>query len=118
MPSRRLRPPAARLGRPDSRQSASSGPYATFRNPFVYFQSLTGSPACARDDVGLSRAEGRPRERGEHAELSYIVPDRCHDGSPAVRARRPAGLVRGRLLPPRSYPRSSELGANKRTACS
>jgi hypothetical protein len=42
------------LGQPDptAEQSASTGPYATFRNPFVYFASVVDSPACATADVG------------------------------------------------------------------
>jgi phosphatidylinositol-3-phosphatase len=58
------------------------GPYATFRNPFVYFQSLTESPSCAEDDVGLSALSGDLSDASRTPSLSYIVPDRCHDGSP------------------------------------
>ena len=60
----------------------ASGPYATFRNPFVYFHGLTDSPSCATDDVGLSALDGDLSNAKRTPSVSYIVPDRCHDGSP------------------------------------
>jgi hypothetical protein len=54
--------------------------YATFRNPLLYFHAVIDSPACKADDVGLAKLSSdlshSPRS------FSYIVPDRCHDGSP------------------------------------
>ncbi len=61
---------------------APAGPYATFRNPFVYFHSLTDSPECAKDDVGLSALGDDLKSAARTPSLSYVVPDRCHDGSP------------------------------------
>ncbi len=84
------------LGAPDptATQTSSSGPYATFRNPFVYFQSLTGSPACAADDVGLNELKTDLAAPRTTPSLSYIVPDRCHDGNPTpCSAGAPAGLA-------------------------
>ena len=57
--------------------------YATFRNPFVYFHSLIDSPACAADDVGLKSLSSDLADPAHVPTVSYIVPDRCHDGSPA-----------------------------------
>jgi phosphatidylinositol-3-phosphatase len=65
--------------------SASPPPaqaYATFRNPFVYFQALTEAPTCASDDAGLADLDGDLKSAAHTPSLSYIVPDRCHDGSP------------------------------------
>ncbi len=62
--------------------SGASGVYATFRNPFVYFQGLIESPSCAADDVGLNALDGDLAGAKRTPSLSYIVPDRCHDGSP------------------------------------
>ena len=45
--------PAIGQADPTAVQTASTGAYATFRNPFVYFQSLTGGSSCASEDVGL-----------------------------------------------------------------
>jgi hypothetical protein len=56
--------------------------YATFRNPFVYFHSLIDSPACKKGDVGLSRLSADLGSAARTPSFSYIVPDRCHDGSP------------------------------------
>jgi phospholipase C len=72
------------LGQPDptAEEAASSGPYATFRNPFVYFASVIDSPQCATDDVGLASLEGDLATAKSTPSFSYIVPDRCHDGNP------------------------------------
>ena len=71
------------IGQPDpSSAPASASPYATFRNPFVYFEGLSGSPSCAADDVGFSALSADLASAKRTPSLSYIVPDRCHDGSP------------------------------------
>jgi hypothetical protein len=62
--------------------TAASGPYATFRNPFVYFHSIADSPTCATADVGVSRLAADLASPRTTPALSYIVPDRCHDASP------------------------------------
>jgi hypothetical protein len=67
---------------------------ATFRNPFVYFHSVTDSPTCAADDVGLRRLSADLANSKHTPSLSYIAPDRCHDGSPTpCVAGAPAGLL-------------------------
>jgi hypothetical protein len=65
-----------------SEQSAAGAPYATSRNPFVYFRSVTDAPDCAADDVGLNRLAPDLASAGGAPSFSYIVPDRCHDGEP------------------------------------
>jgi hypothetical protein len=71
------------LGQPDpSSAPASASPYATFRNPFVYFEGLSASPSCAADDVGFDALSADLASAKRTPSLSYIVPDRCHDGSP------------------------------------
>lgn len=71
------------IGQPDpSSAPGSTSPYATFRNPFVYFEGLTGSPSCAADDVGFGALAADLASAKRTPSLSYIVPDRCHDGSP------------------------------------
>jgi hypothetical protein len=78
---------------PTAAQSSSTGPYATFRNPFVYFGSLLAA-GCSEDDVGLSALRGNLVSASRTPSLSYIVPDRCHDGNPTPCAPgAPAGLV-------------------------
>ena len=86
--------PVAGAADPSAAQTASTGPYATFRNPFVYFHSLVDSPSCASDDVGLSELSGDLASSSRTANLTYIVPDRCHDGNPTpCTPGAPAGLV-------------------------
>lgn len=84
------------LGQPDptAEQSASTGPYATFRNPFVYFASVVDSPACATDDVGLADLKGDLASVKSTPSFSYIAPDRCDDGNPTpCTPGAPAGLA-------------------------
>ncbi len=71
------------LGQPDPTSApASTSPYATFRNPFVYFEGLSASPSCAADDVGIDALSADLASAKRTPSLSYIVPDRCHDGTP------------------------------------
>lgn len=53
--------------------------YATKHNPFVYFRSI--SPAtCASNDVPLTHLATDLGSVRSTPNLSYIVPDLCHDG--------------------------------------
>jgi hypothetical protein len=70
-------------GQPDPTSApASPSPYATFRNPFVYFEGLSASPSCAADDAGFAALGADLASARRTPSLSYIVPDRCHDASP------------------------------------
>jgi phosphatidylinositol-3-phosphatase len=79
---------------PTADQTAGTGPYATFRNPFVYFASVIDSPQCEADDVGLASLKGDLSLPSRTPSLAYIVPDRCHDGNPTpCAAGAPAGMA-------------------------
>jgi len=79
---------------PTALQSASTGAYATFRNPLVYFDSILQSPACASDDVGLAGLAGDLAAAKRTPSVAYIAPDRCDDGNPTpCTAGAPAGLA-------------------------
>jgi phosphatidylinositol-3-phosphatase len=69
-------------GAPDPNHAPLPGdPYLTWRNPFVYFHSLTDGPECAEDDVGFDQLTADLRLQGTKAPaLSYIVPNACHSG--------------------------------------
>jgi hypothetical protein len=68
--------------------------YATWRNPFVYFQSDIASAACASDDVGLSGLKTDLASAKRTPSFSYIVPGRCDDGGPTPCAPgQPAGMA-------------------------
>jgi hypothetical protein len=56
--------------------------YVTWGDPFVYFHSLIDSPTCATDDVGLGQLASDLKADSTTPSFSYIVPNRCHDGSP------------------------------------
>jgi len=59
----------------------------------VYFHSITDSPACAADDVGLARLKADLASANSTPTLSYVVPDRCHDGNPTpCNPGAPAGM--------------------------
>ena len=75
-------------------QGASSGPYATFRNPFVYFDSVLETPECESDDVGLASLQSDLAEPSSTPNFAYIAPDRCDDGNPTpCTPGAPAGMA-------------------------
>lgn len=83
------------LGAVDDTQKAKVGDeYAARHNPFVYFQSITGSASCAANDVDLSRLPTDLASVATTPNLSLITPNLCDDGhdSPCVDGR-PGGLV-------------------------
>jgi phosphatidylinositol-3-phosphatase len=70
------------IGEADPSAAPTGGAYATFRNPFVYFRSVTDVKSCRSEDVGLDKLTGDLSAAARTPSLSYIVPDRCHDGNP------------------------------------
>lgn len=69
-------------------------PYVTWRDPFVYFESVTGNATCTSSIVGLGQLASSLKSAKSAPALSYIVPDRCHDGSEeACAPGAPAGLA-------------------------
>ncbi|HTC60672.1 MAG TPA: hypothetical protein VK691_11210, partial [Solirubrobacteraceae bacterium] len=69
-------------------------PYLTYRNPFVYFDSLLSEGACASNDVDLSQLQASLATPANTPSLSWIVPSACNDGSAAPCAPgSPAGLA-------------------------
>jgi phosphatidylinositol-3-phosphatase len=74
--------PALGTADPTSAQTPPAGQtYATWRNPFVYFDSVIDSSQCASDDVGLNRLTPDLASATGTPSFAYIVPDRCHDGN-------------------------------------
>jgi hypothetical protein len=97
--------PALGQADPTSAPGGGTGAYATFRNPFVYFASVVGSPACATSDVGLHQLTADLASAKATPSLSYIVPDRCHDAEPtpcapgAPAGPSPAGAFLEKVVP-------------------
>jgi hypothetical protein len=56
--------------------------YQTWRNPFVYFQAIVGSPTCVTRDVGIKRLGADLKSEASTPNFSYIAPGPCDDGSP------------------------------------
>lgn len=83
------------LGSADPNQTPVPGdPYVTWRNPFVYFQSLTSGQACAEDDVSLGQLQPDLASASKTPSFAYISPSRCQDGSEEPCAPgAPAGLA-------------------------
>lgn len=86
--------PALGAADPTANQATSAGAYATFRNPFVYLDSIVESPGCTVDDVGLPKLRTDLAKGASTPNFSYIVPDRCHDGNPTpCNPGAPAGMA-------------------------
>ncbi len=85
----------AELGTPDPNHTPAPGdPYLTYRNPFVYFDSLLSGGACASNDVDLSQLQTSLATPADTPSLSWVVPSACNDGSAAPCAPgSPAGLA-------------------------
>ena len=64
----------------DTQGATSTNEYATKHNPFVYFHSLIDTSACAANDVPLTQLQQDITTVATTPNLSYIVPNLCHDG--------------------------------------
>jgi hypothetical protein len=106
--------PALGQADPSAGQTPTGGPYATFRNPFVYFKSLLDTPACAADDIGLDKLGADLAAPGRTPSFSYIAPERCDDGEPTPCAPgAPAGMVPANDFLARVVPRILHSSAYK-----
>src|SRR4051794_27437252 len=84
------------LNSQDTTQSGTSptDQYAAKHNPFVYFHSIIDTPACAANDVPLTKLNGDLASPARSPAYAMIVPDLCEDGHDAPCADgRPGGLV-------------------------
>lgn len=82
------------LNTPDDTQKAKAGDqYAARHNPFVYFASITGSPACANQVADLKNLPADLSNANTTPNLTYITPNLCNDGhdAPCVDGQ-PGGL--------------------------
>lgn len=62
---------------------SSQEPYATWRNPFLYFAGLGGKTACPKTDTGLGQLTSDLKSAARTPAFSYIVPNVCNDGAVA-----------------------------------
>ncbi len=63
-------------------QAPEGDSFATFRDPFTYFDGVLHSSACAHDDVPITGLAHDLKGANSTPALSYIVPNLCHDGRP------------------------------------
>jgi hypothetical protein len=71
--------------------------YATRHDPFMYFNSIIGSPSCNSDVVNLNNAlPSDLKAISTTANLTFITPNLCDDGhdSPCAIDGQPGGLPR------------------------
>ena len=61
--------------------AGSKNAYVAWRNPFVYFSSLTSGSSCHDDEVGLGRLKTDLKSASTTPSLAYIIPAPCSDGS-------------------------------------
>ncbi len=86
--------PTAAFGLPGASAPPGGLAAATFRDPFVYFRSVTDSRSCAAHVVGVDRLHQDLAHASRTPNLSYIVPSLCDDGSAKPCAPgKPAGMV-------------------------
>jgi phosphatidylinositol-3-phosphatase len=69
------------LGSADPVPSSTSKPYAAWTNPIIFFQSLSGSKGCHKDDVALGQLNKDLKTESNTPSFSYIAPSPCDDGS-------------------------------------
>jgi hypothetical protein len=83
------------LGGTDANQTpTAANPAVTWRDPFLYFHTVIDNATCAGSLVGLGQLTPDLASAIKTPALAYIVPDRCHDGSPEPCAPgAPSGLV-------------------------
>ena len=77
---------ACMVPKPGSKEpqiARTSNSYLAWRNPFVYFRSLTRGGACRSQEVGASQLASDLKSAATTPSLSYIVPPACEDGSEA-----------------------------------
>ena len=63
--------------------AGSKNGYLAWRNPFLYFRSLTSGSACHDDEVGLGHLKTDLKSASTTPSLAYIIPAACSDGSEA-----------------------------------
>ena len=72
-----------KTGSKEPQTARTSSSYLAWRNPFIYFRSLTAGSACHSDEVGLGQLATDLKSKSTTPSLSYIVPSPCDDGSEA-----------------------------------
>jgi hypothetical protein len=72
-----------KVGSKEAQTARTNNSYLAWRNPFVYFRSLTGDNTCQSHEVGLGQLATDLKSDSTTPSLAYIVPSPCADGSVA-----------------------------------
>ncbi len=74
--------------------------YLTRSDPFVYFRSITDSPDCGSNVVGLDRLAPDLAKADLTPAVSFVAPNACHDGStvPCAAGAESGGAAAGAWL--------------------
>ena len=72
-----------KVGSQEPQTARTSTSYLAWRNPFVYFRSLTSGGACRSHEVGFGQLQTDLNSDATTPSLVYIVPSPCDDGSVA-----------------------------------
>jgi phosphatidylinositol-3-phosphatase len=73
-----------KAGSTEPQVARTTNGYLAWRNPFVYFRSLTKGGTCRLGEVGLGQLANDLKSASTTPSLSYIVPSPCADGSEAL----------------------------------
>jgi hypothetical protein len=89
---------ACRVPKLGSKQPQTGGArtaYLAWRNPFLYFRSLTAGGACRQNEVGLGHLRRDLASSQTAPSVAYLIPPACADGSeaPCNAGAAPAGLA-------------------------
>jgi phosphatidylinositol-3-phosphatase len=81
----RLETCAPKPGSSDPTQPGAVHPYASWRNPLLYFRAVVGKAAsCPKTNVPLKQLATDLKSADTTPSLSYIVPDICDDGGAVI----------------------------------
>jgi phosphatidylinositol-3-phosphatase len=70
-----------KLGSKQPQTARTSTSYLAWRNPFVYFRSLTSGGTCRSHEVGFGQLAIDLKIDSTTPSLAYILPAACNDGS-------------------------------------
>ncbi len=73
-----------KVGSKVAQTATAKNTYLAWRNPFLYFTSLTSGSACHKDEVGLGQLKTDLKSSSTTPTLAYIIPAPCADGSEAA----------------------------------
>jgi phosphatidylinositol-3-phosphatase len=89
-----------KLGSKQPQMATAHTGYLAWRNPFLYFRSLTSGAACHENEVGVGQLSTDLKSESTTPSLAYIIPPVCADGSesPCKRGGKPGLATANQFL--------------------